>query len=69
MVQYVESSRLRVSDSTEVVLSMVVPNEDGEVSGVNINTYITSNRYTGFTKGVFIPTDKVEDFKRLVARL
>lgn len=69
MTQFVEASRLRVSDSTEVVLSMVVPNEDGEVSGVNINTHVVSNRYTGFTKGVFIPTDKVEDFKKLVANL
>lgn len=69
MTQFVEVSRLRVSDSTEVVLSQVVPNDDGEVSGVNINTYITSNRYTGFAKGVFIPTDKVEDFKKLVEGL
>jgi len=69
MTQFVEVSRLRVSDSTEVVLSQVVPNDDGVVSGVNINTYITSNRYTGFAKGIFIPTDKVEDFKKLVAGL
>lgn len=69
MTQFVEMSRLRVSDSTEVVLSQVVPNNDGEVSGVNINTYITSDRYTGFTKGVFIPTDKAEDFKKMVAGL
>jgi len=69
MTQFVEVSRVRVSDSTEVVLSQVVPNDDGEVSGVNINPYITSNRYTGFGKGVFIPTDKVDDFKKLVAEL
>lgn len=69
MVQFVESSRLRVSDSTEVVLSMVVPKEDGEVSGVNLNTFVTSDKYTGFTKGVFIPTDKMEDFKKMVAGL
>uniref|UniRef100_A0A6M3MDL0 Uncharacterized protein n=1 Tax=viral metagenome TaxID=1070528 RepID=A0A6M3MDL0_9ZZZZ len=69
MTQFVEVSRVKVSDSTEVVLSQVIPNNDGEVSGVNINTYITSDRYTGFTKGVFIPTDKVEDFKKLVAEL
>lgn len=69
MAQFVEASRLRVSDTTEVVLSMVVPNKDGEVNGVNINTYITSARYTGFTRGVFIPTDKLDDFKKLVAGL
>lgn len=69
MTQFVEVSRVRVSDSTEVVLSQVVPNDDGVVSGVNINTYITSNRYTGFTKGIFVPTDKVDDFKKLVAGL
>ena len=69
MTQFVEVSRLRVSGSTEVVLSQVVPNEDGEVSGVNINTHITSNRYTGFTKGIFVPTDKVDDFKKMVAGL
>jgi len=69
MPQYVEVSRLRVSDSTEVVLSHVVPKDDGVVSGVNINTYIASNRYTGFAKGVFIPTDNVDDFKKLVAGL
>lgn len=69
MTQFVEASRLRVSDSTEVVLSMVVPKDDGEVNGVNINTYVTSNRYTGFSKGIFIPSDKVDDFKKLVAGL
>ncbi len=69
MTQFVEMSRIRVSDSTEVVFSQVVPNDDGEVSGVNINTYITSARYTGFGKGVFVPTDKVEDFKKMVAGL
>ena len=69
MTQFVEMSRVRVSDSTEVVLSTVVPKDDGEVSGVNINTYITSERYTGFTKGVFIPTDKVGDFKKMVTEL
>lgn len=69
MTRFVEMFRLRVSDSTEVVLSMVVPNEDGDVSGVNINTYVVSNRYVGFTKGVFIPTDKVNDFKKMVANL
>ena len=69
MTQFVEMSRVRVSDSTEVVISQVVPNDDGIVSGVNVNTYVTSNRYTGFAKGVFIPTDKVEEFKKMVAGL
>jgi len=69
MTQFVEMSRLRVSDSTEVVLSQVVPNDDGVVSGVNINTYITSNRYTGFGRGVFIPTDKWSDFIEMAEAL
>ena len=62
-----EIGRLRVSDATEIVVSKVVTG--GITRGINFNSYVTSPRYTGFTKGAYIPKDKMGEFKTLVEGL
>ena len=68
MTEFKEMGRTTVNDSRDIVMSQVI--EDGEVKGININSYIRTNGYTGFTKGgVFVPVEKVQDFKNLVERI
>lgn len=64
-VDFKEVGRISVSDSTQLVVSTVT--KGGKVTGYNINKYITSNKYTGFTKGNFLPKDQVEAFKKLLS--
>jgi len=64
MAEFKELGRVRVSDAREIIASQVI--EDGEVKGINYNSYITSTRYTGYSKGgVFVPLDKMADFINL----
>jgi len=62
--EFKELARLQVSDATEIVASQVIVN--GAVTGFNINPYITSAKYTGFSKGIFVPADKMSEFKKMV---
>lgn len=61
--EYKEIGRVRVSDKVEVVLSEVHRND--KLQGFSLNKYVTSDEYTGFGKGVFIPDDKLIDFLKL----
>jgi len=68
MAQFKEMARTTVNDSRDIVVSKVI--EDGEVKGFNFNSYVTTDRYTGFTKGgVFVPVEKIQGFKELVGRM
>ena len=68
MTQFKEIARTTVNDTRDIVVSQVV--EDEEVKGYNINSYITTINYTGFSKGgVFVPVEKVEEFKNLVNKM
>ena len=63
--QFKEICRTTVNGTRDIVISKVV--EDGEVKGFNINSYVTTNKYTGFTQGgVFVPVEKLQDFGELV---
>ncbi len=74
--KFEEIGRVRVSPTTEAVVSIVSkvdptpdnPNNMG-VTGININNFVTTERYTGYTRGVFIPTDKVVEFQKLVSSI
>ena len=61
-----EIGRVRASESTELVLSEVIDN--GATKGINFNTFITSDSYTGFTKGTLIPVAAIKEFAGLVAK-
>ena len=58
-----EIGRVRTSDSIEVVLSELY--RDGKFRGYSITKYVTSDEYTGWSKGVFIPEDMIIDFLKL----
>ena len=67
MTSFKELARVTVAPNRDIIISEVI--EKDEVKGININSYITTEKYTGFTKGTFIPADKMEGFKAVVARL
>ena len=68
MAQFEEIGRIKVNETRDIVMSKV--SEDGQVKGVNINSYITTQKYTGFTKdGVFVPEDRIEEFGEMVKRV
>lgn len=78
-----EIGRVRVSATTEVVVSTVtktaradieyngIPVANGEsyIIGISVSEFITSPRYTGFAKGILIPNDKIADFAKLINSL
>jgi len=65
MAQFKEIGRLVVNDARDIVASQVV--EDGEVKGVNFNSFIRTQKYTGFSAGgVFVPVGNLEQFGDLV---
>ena len=64
-VEFKEIGRVKASEATELVVSKVV---DGTtVKGLNLNTYIVTDKYKGFTKGVFIPAAAVKAYAKLIA--
>ena len=64
MVQFKEIGRISVTDNRDVVLSQVLDGKD--MKGLNINSYLKSEKFTGFTKGTFIPEESIEEFGELV---
>lgn len=67
MTLFKEVARIAVAPARDIVVSEVI--ENGEVKGLNINSFVTTDKYTGFTKGTFVPAEKIEDFKAVVAGL
>ena len=67
MAKFKEIGRIQASKATDIVLSQVIEGE--ELKGLNLNTYITTEKYTGFTKGVFVPEACIEEFKVLIGRM
>ena len=51
------------SDTTEVILSEFRRN--GKLVGYYINKYVTTEKFTGYTKGIFIPIDELTSFLML----
>lgn len=52
---FTERGRIRVNDTTEIVVSKVTKGR--KTIGLMLNRYIESDRYTGYTKGQLIPTE------------
>jgi len=61
--EFKEIGRIRTSDSVEVVLSELY--RDGKHVGFSLNKYVTSEEYTGFGKGVYIPEDLFIEFLKI----
>ena len=59
--------RIQKNQETDIVIRI---DDYGGKRGVTIREYMTSERFTGFTKnGTRIPTEKWEEFKTLVNKI
>ncbi len=62
-----EIGRIKKGPTTEIVIKV---DDYGGEKGVTIREFITSEKYTGFTKqGTRIPADKWEEFKKVVEQV
>ena len=62
-----EIGRLRKNESTEIVVQRT---EFRGSVGIDIREYVTSDRYTGWSKnGVRIPLEKWQDFKEILDKV
>ena len=64
MAEFKEVGRIQVSPSVAVVISQTM--KEGEVTGLSLNKFISTDDYKGFAKGIFIPKTKYEDFLKLI---
>ncbi len=63
----VEIGRIRKSDTTEIVVQKT--EYKGSV-GIDIREYVTSDRYTGWSKnGIRISVDKWKEFKAILDKV
>ena len=58
-----EKGRVRVTDNSEIVVSDIW--EGDKLKALNINKYIVSQKYTGFTQGTPIPNEMIPSFLAL----
>ncbi|MEM4230318.1 MAG: hypothetical protein QXF25_00345 [Candidatus Pacearchaeota archaeon] len=59
-----EIGKIKKTDNSDIVIRI---DEFGGKKGVTIREFVTSERYTGFTKsGTRIPIESFEEFKKLV---
>ena len=62
-----ETGRLRKNDTTEIVVQKT---EFRGSMGIDIREYVTSERYTGWSKnGIRIPMEKWQDFKEILDKV
>lgn len=62
-----EVGRVKKSETTDIVVKV---DDYGGQKGITIREYLTSEKYTGFTKqGTRIPVEKWEEFKELVNKV
>jgi hypothetical protein len=62
-----EIGRLRKNDITEIVVQKT---EFRGSVGIDIREYVTSERYTGWSKnGIRIPVEKWQDFKEILEQV
>ena len=62
-----EMGRIRKNDTTEIVVQKT--EFHGSV-GIDIREYVTSERYTGWSKnGIRIPVEKWKDFKDILDKV
>jgi len=65
-LEFEELGREKVSDSTEIVIS--IARRDGKLIGYNINRYVNTEGFQGFTKGILIPDDMLAPVLALFPR-
>jgi hypothetical protein len=62
-----EFGRIKKNDTTEIVIKA---DDFGGQPGVTIREFVTSERYTGFTKnGTKVPKDRWDDFVKVLTQV
>ncbi len=62
-----EIGRIKKNENTDIVIKV---DDYGGKKGVSIREFLTSERYTGFTKqGTRIPAEKFEDFRKMIEKV
>jgi len=62
-----EVGRIRKNDTTEIVVQKT---EFRGSVGIDIREYVTSERYTGWSKnGIRVPVEKWKDFKEILDKV
>ncbi|MBS3114101.1 hypothetical protein J4448_03290 [Candidatus Woesearchaeota archaeon] len=62
-----EIGKIKKSGTTEIIIKV---DDFGGEKGVTIREYITTERYTGFTKqGTRIPADKWKEFRDIINKV
>ena len=64
--KFTEIGKVEISDKKSIMVASVERN--GVFAGININGFISTERYTGYSKGVFVPADKVAVFAQLIGK-
>ncbi len=60
MAVFIQVGTVKVNETTTLVCSKVT--EDGVTKGFNLNSYINSAKYKGFTKGTFVPAGLIDQY-------
>lgn len=68
MATFKNINQIPVSPARAVCISAVVE-DDGHVTGYNINSYIQTGKYTGYTKAIFIPAEHFGAFQEMIANV
>jgi hypothetical protein len=63
---FVEVGRIPISDSTSIIVSKVIEKGTKKFLGYNINKYVDTVRYKGYTTGTMVPADEVKKFLSLI---
>ncbi len=59
--------RIKKNDTTDIIIRI---DDFGGKPGLTIREYVTSERYTGFTKaGTRISAEKFEEFKKMISSI
>jgi len=62
-----EIGKIKKNENTDIVVKV---DDYGGAPGVTIREFITTDRYTGFTKqGTKIPKEEWENFKKLIEQV
>jgi hypothetical protein len=60
-------AKIKKNDTTDIVVRI---DDFGGRPGITIREYVTSDRYTGFTKaGTKIPASELANFKKVIASI
>jgi hypothetical protein len=73
--KYEEMALLPITNQTTIVLSEVhqsASSEEGlltdQLRGYSVTKYVESPEYTGFSRGIFVPTDRLIAFLKMFPR-